>query len=86
MPPALQLTTNIRVSALVETFQSHLDGGLASSSDLVVDSFTLESQTLWRGSKPLRNDLIKNHTRRDRTPTRSNNDIQPTASPLARGG
>lgn len=53
---------DIRVSALVETFQSHLDGGLGSWNISVAGNFTMESQTLWHGSRLLRNDWIRKQT------------------------
>src|SRR5216684_5718771 len=66
--PALRSTVNIRASALVETFQSHLDGGLGSWNISVADNFTMESQTLWHGSRLLRNDRIRKQTERKRKP------------------
>jgi len=66
--PALQSTVNIHVSALVETFQSHQDGGLGSWNISVADNFTMGSQTLWHGSRPLRNDWIRKQTERKRKP------------------
>jgi hypothetical protein len=62
--PARHSTVNIHVSALVETFQSHLDGGLGSWNISVADNFTMESQTLWHGSRLLRNDWIRKQTER----------------------
>jgi hypothetical protein len=47
---------------LVETFLSHLDGGLGSWDISVADNFTMESQTLWHGSRLLRNDWIRKQT------------------------
>ena len=43
------------MSVLVETFQSHLDGGPGSWNNSVADNFTPESQTRWRVSRLLRN-------------------------------
>jgi len=76
--PALHSTVNIRVSALVETFQSHLDGGLGSWNISVVDNFTMESQTLWHGSRLLRNDWIRKQTERKRKPVLPNPSLQRT--------